>query len=974
MGLGRPILPPDAITCARGAEIPIYRLEDGRVVETKENGVTCKNPALIDLMPSEQACTCPRAMSDLIGQSLAHFRIVEKLGEGGMGIVYRATDEKLRRAVALKVLPESFAKNDDRRRRFLREARSAAAVTHANIATVYEADEADGHVYIAMELVDGETLRSVLETPASVAEALRIAKDVARGLARAHERGIVHRDLKPENVMISGHGEVKILDFGLAKLSDDAGASPSALEHDETSTHLTRAGSLLGTPAYMSPEQARGLDVDARTDVFSFGVVLYEMMTGERPFTGETTQDVLTAVMRDTPRRASERNPLLPADVDRVIERCLEKLRDGRYANGQELLDALGALSPESPISKASNARELISPTVSLLTPASPNAVALQGGARRRRGLFALAIGSMAAVGGAAAWMRHAPAADGRTKGPSGSASVSVTETPTLSPADGYSDRKLATVANRAARIAALSPDGKQVVFDDGDAVWIRPFAGGVPRRLSFPNRAPGDVATTISFFPDGSRALVSMGRGSRVTTYVASVDGSPAHAVDGLDADAMLAPDGEHVALKLGKTVDVLTLAGGARQTVAVCGVICEEVAWSPDSQRLVVYDKPASLRVVRADGSGSETLFSDRSLYQRGGQAMAWPSTNRVLFTGHTTDNHTVLREISVDAAGRATSSPHDVWRGHDSPLTNLSVAGSRMAITFRQSNGEVYVAGLTGDAGLAEEPKRFTFNDGHSRQPAWLPDGRIVYWSLRESQPALYVQALGASEPTLYVGAPVAPDVAAVVLGTGELLYLRSLDDADAGARARFGLGGLGDAHGAFDLPIAERQSIRCGGGDTSRCVIGAFQNGELTLARLDLVTGLPGVPFFRLRKTRWAGDIAVSPDGKTVALTTEDEFVTLIPISGGEPTSLTTLPRGTDLRAVSFAPDGRSLVIAGAGVDGAADGIIHVGLDGRGVLLARLNDYVEAASISPDGRKLLWGQWALSFGVLLLEPGR
>jgi tetratricopeptide (TPR) repeat protein/predicted Ser/Thr protein kinase len=330
-------------------------------------------------------------MGDLVGQSLAHFRILAKLGEGGMGVVYEAMDESLRRKVALKVLPDSFAQDEDRRRRFLREARSAAAITHANIATVHEVGEADGHVFIAMELVEGETLRVRLERGVKVAEAARIATEIARGLARAHDRGIIHRDLKPENVMITRHDEVKILDFGLAKLREEQVPSPSALEQQETATQLTREGRLLGTPGYMSPEQARGADVDARTDVFAFGVVLYEMVTSERPFVGDTTHDVLVAVARDPPRRASEKNADVSAAADRVIERCLEKLRDARYANGQEVLEALGAAFPEPRISEAGGARkEKSAPTVSLLTPGA-SVVAARRRSRWPWGLLLLA-------------------------------------------------------------------------------------------------------------------------------------------------------------------------------------------------------------------------------------------------------------------------------------------------------------------------------------------------------------------------------------------------------------------------------------------------------------------------------------------------------------------------------------------------------------------------------------------------------
>jgi serine/threonine protein kinase len=336
-------------------------------------------------------------MGHLAGSSLAHFRIEAALGEGGMGIVYRAMDEKLRRLVALKVLPESFAKDEERRRRFMREARSAAAVTHANIATVYEVGEADGQIFIAMELVDGESLRDRLEKGISVPEVVRIAREIARGLGRAHGKGIVHRDLKPENVMITRHDEVKILDFGLAKLREPTGASPGAAGADETTTNLTGEGRLLGTPAYMSPEQARGKEVDARTDVFSFGVLLYEMLAGDRPFVGQTTQDVITSVLRDTPARVSKLNSLVPAEVERVIERCLEKEPDARYAHGSEVLEALNAGVTEPRDSEAASTRRAASAsTVSLVTP-GPSPVGAKSKAMWQWGLMIL--GAVAAAG-----------------------------------------------------------------------------------------------------------------------------------------------------------------------------------------------------------------------------------------------------------------------------------------------------------------------------------------------------------------------------------------------------------------------------------------------------------------------------------------------------------------------------------------------------------------------------------------------
>lgn len=335
--------------------------------------------------------------SNLVGQSLAHFRIEAQLGAGGMGVVYLATDEKLRRRVALKVLPDSFAKDEDRRRRFLREARSAAAVTHANIATVYEVGEANGHVFIAMELVDGETLRARIEKGLTLAESVRLAREIARGLGRAHEKGIIHRDLKPENVMLTRHDEVKILDFGLAKLREESATNPSVLGSAETEANLTQEGGVLGTPAYMSPEQIKGEAVDARTDVYSFGVMLFELLTGQRPFGGATAVAVMLAASRDAPKRASELNPLVSPELDRVVARCLEKSADARYANGEELVAALERIVLEPRGSeRSSGQRGPSAETVSLLTPAA-STLASSGRARWTWGLVALA--GLAAVG-----------------------------------------------------------------------------------------------------------------------------------------------------------------------------------------------------------------------------------------------------------------------------------------------------------------------------------------------------------------------------------------------------------------------------------------------------------------------------------------------------------------------------------------------------------------------------------------------
>jgi serine/threonine-protein kinase len=296
--------------------------------------------------PIAQTVDATAALDPLVGTTLGHYRIVARLGAGGMGVVYRAEDEKLRRTVALKVLPDTTG-NEERRQRFLREARSAAAITHPNVAVVYAVDEADGRIYIAMELVKGENLRQRLERGRlDLATAKDLAVQIARGLAAAHEEGIVHRDLKPENVMITSAGQVKLLDFGLAKAGAAPASGKTAAELAMTETVVTSdEGRIMGTPEYMSPEQALGEPLDVRSDVFSLGIVMYEMLSGARPFGGTTTGAILVAIARDVAPPLRTRAPGVDEGTAAIVMRCLEKRREARFANGGELEAALTGVS-----------------------------------------------------------------------------------------------------------------------------------------------------------------------------------------------------------------------------------------------------------------------------------------------------------------------------------------------------------------------------------------------------------------------------------------------------------------------------------------------------------------------------------------------------------------------------------------------------------------------------------------------------
>ncbi|MGZ4815335.1 MAG: protein kinase domain-containing protein [Terriglobales bacterium] len=494
----------------------------------------------------------PLASGTILGQ----YEIRGPLGAGGMGEVYRAYDTRLQREVAIKILPESVSSSPERLRRFEQEARAAAALNHPNILAVYQFGSEDGVAYLVSELLEGETIRQRLRRgPVPLRKTIEYGVQIARGLSAPHEKGIVHRDLKPDNLFLTRDGRVKILDFGLAKQSQMS----ESVSHHSALTHVTEPGIVVGTVAYMSPEQVRGRPADPRSDIFSLGSVLYELITGRQAFQKETSPEIMTAILNDDPTPIAQLAPSTPPGLQRVVQRCMEKDPAQRFQSASDLAFALESLSD------------------SAATPLSGAYPVHKEQTRRPYALGAIAaVIALAAIAGVYLWMQPAPAPrvgnyvqmthDGAPKsliGTDGSRLFLNLVAPDYvglaeMSVSGGDPRKTSVLPANTMFPVALSPDGANLLVIDGRGIppkgplWSVPVLGGSPRRL-------GDIeAQDAAWSRDGNKLAYTSGR----DMFIAHADGTTARKIVsmenlGLVFGPVFSPDGNHLRFYAQQSID---------------------------------------------------------------------------------------------------------------------------------------------------------------------------------------------------------------------------------------------------------------------------------------------------------------------------------------------------------------------------------------------------------------------------------
>ena len=723
--------------------------------------------------------------SERDGEIVSHYRIQEKIGGGGMGVVYRAEDTRLGRIVALKFLPDVFSDDKASLERFRREGYAASALNHPNICTLYDVGQIDGRPFLAMEFLEGQTLLQLMAAaPMATDTICEVGIQIADALDAAHAKGIVHRDIKPSNIFVTARGPVKVMDFGLAKLArGQVSFFPKSVGSEEL---RTSAGSPVGTVAYMSPEQARGEDIDARTDLFSFGVVLYEMVTGQRPFQGETTAVIFDAILNKAPLPPVHLRPELPAELEAIIYKALEKDREVRCQTASELRADLRRLKRDTASDKSA--------TFAGSAPSDPDAL-VQGSAARsaakpisRRHRWPLIAGGI--IGSDEHLGLHPSVQKAARFGPrfwlTGALGVllgfllmlggvfirkprqaALQSGPTLTRLT--SDAGLTTDP-------AFSPDGKLLAYasdhsSSGFEIWMRQVSGGEPLQLThdgFDNREP-------SFSADGSMVVFSSKRAGG-GIYVMPVLGGDPQRIASEGRRPRFSPDGKLVAYWVGSNIDIgpqnsqgvalVPATGGPARMITSGFLVARSPVWSPDGKHLLFlgakrvaayqYGDNFDWWIAPVAGGSPEPLHlrdKQRLAEMYYPEPWVWTADQQIIFTGSSGATTNTWR-IPIAADGSRLAGPAERMTVSEGGETALSWVGSRLA--FASEKREIDLWSLEADTnhGLARlEMQRLTADAGSNYYPAATGNGRrLVFLSDRRGPSEVWLKdfALGTEKP--------------------------------------------------------------------------------------------------------------------------------------------------------------------------------------------------------------------------------
>ena len=841
----------------------------------------------------------------MIGQTLGHYRILELLGKGGMGEVYLADDTRLNRRVALKVLSADLGADPSRRERFEREARAAAALNHPNIVTIHSVEEAGGVPFLTLELVDGKTLGELIPAEGLPLERLlQLTIPLTDAVGAAHQKGITHRDLKPANVMVTSDGRVKVLDFGLAKLREQ-------LEQDAQGSmptqELTGEGRILGTVAYMSPEQAEGRPVDPRSDVFSLGVMLYELATGRRPFTGDTHVSVLSAILRDTPSAITDIRKDLPRDLARAIQRCLAKDPEDRYQTAKDLRNDLRALKDDLTSGDLTKSLEM-QRAAAASTSASGPGVAVPSPRAATSSKIPLIAGGVVLAAGIIAVVMYfnspgvrEPAADG-------------------TPFASISLHRLTTTGT--AGVAALSGDGRYAAYvvseNREQSLWLRQVA--TASNVQIVPKGAG-VYDAVSFSPDGNYVMyvVYAPNQNIASLYqVAVLGGGSRKLIEDIDTAPSFSPDGRRFAFVRGLIADGAALmvadasGGNARELIRRDGKLnfqLDAVAWAPDGASIAAVGTNretfrATVLLVNAETGAAQPVGTHE---WRSVSYVAWnPGGTHLLVNGVESSGAETSSQIFAVSVpdGAVTRITNDL-----STYSGLSVAadGASFVTVRNETRSRIWTV-TDGRIDDAREITAGAGTDDGVTGVAWTPDGRLVHASSSGGNLDIWIMNADGSNRVQLTNTPD-DEMSPVVTGDGKYIVFISTR---GGPRTVYRMGVDGSAQTALVAnPVAYRPTVS---GDSRWVYYTDMERRNFRIAieggtpePLNELTagGRPLPPLFH--------EPIPSPDGKLVAGHYQD------PDAQGERIVLLSLdPKVPERRfpnvspSARWSPDGRSLL--------------------------------------------------------------